>query len=342
MLSTLAAILALGVLIVIHEAGHFFVARWSRMKVPRFSIFFGPAIAKIKRGETEYQIGAIPLGGFVQIEGMNPHDGSDPSSPTSYMNRPVHLRIATLFAGPAANYLLGFLMLFAFYAFFATEPLAPVRVLAVSEGSAAEKAGLAKGDLIVGTATAAFDRADELRETIQEHGKEGLVLIVERDGQQRPVKLVPDELPGGDYRIGIELEETRRRRVELGIGGGAKAAATHVAAATVGMLKFFGGLFQGQGCDQVSGPIGMVKGVSRRVERSVTDALASIGEISVMLGIFNLLPIPALDGSRLLFLLVGVLRRKPVDAKIEAYVHVAGLLLLFALMILISIGDVTR
>src|SRR6185503_720992 len=129
--STLVSIIAIGVLIILHEAGHFFVARWSKMKVLRFSIGFGPALAKVKKGDTEYQGGLLPLGGFVQIEGMNPHDDSDPKSPTSYVNRPVHLRIATIFAGAAMNYLVGFVFLTIFYAFFAAEALAPVRVVRV-------------------------------------------------------------------------------------------------------------------------------------------------------------------------------------------------------------------
>src|SRR5262245_42428584 len=129
--STFVSIIAIGVLIILHEAGHFFVARWSRMKVLRFSIGFGPSLAKVQRGDIEYQVGMLSLGGFVQIEGMNSHDDSDPKSPTSYLNRPVHLRIATIFAGAAANYLFGFLLLTAFYAWFAAESFALVRVVKV-------------------------------------------------------------------------------------------------------------------------------------------------------------------------------------------------------------------
>src|SRR5688572_6983131 len=141
-MGTLTAIIAIGVLIIFHEMGHFFAARWGGMKVFKFSVGFGPPIARVKKGDTEYQIGVLPLGGFVQIEGMNPHDGSDPKSPTSYANRPAHLRFATIFAGPAANYLLGFVMLFLFFAFFASDALAPVRIVRVVNDSAAERAGL--------------------------------------------------------------------------------------------------------------------------------------------------------------------------------------------------------
>lgn len=338
---TLAAILAIGVLIIFHEAGHFFVARWSGMKVQRFSIGFGPPLAKVKKKETEYQIGLLPFGGFVQIEGMNPHDGSDPSSPTSYSNRPISLRLATIAAGPAANYLLGFVMLFLFFAFFASEVLAPVRIIRVVEGSAAERAGLKEGDLIVGTATRAFDRADELREVIQAEGKNGVELRVRRDGNEMLVKLQPDEVPGG-FQIGVEHEGTERRSHPLGVKDGAKAALLTVEATSLSTLRLFGMLFRGKGLDQVSGPIGMVKSVSRAAERSWADAFAFLGNISVALGFFNLLPVPALDGSRLLFLILGMIRRKPLNARVETYVHVAGFFLLALLIIVISVGDVSR
>lgn len=339
--STVAAIIAIGVLIVIHEAGHYFVALWSKMRVPRFSIGFGPPIAKVKRGDTEFQVGVLPLGGYVQIEGMNPHDGSDPNSPYSYNNRPAHLRFATIFAGAGANYLLGFSLLFLFYAFFATQSLAPVRVMRVVEGSAAERAGLKKDDLIVGTASAAFELTEELRATIQAAGKKGVALEIDRDAQKSVVNLVPDEVAGG-YQIGIELGGTRTRTRALGVFEGAKTAFLHVGASTTLMVKSLAALFKPGGGGQLSGPIGIVKGVANRIEVSWAEALAMVADISIMLGMMNLLPIPGLDGSRLLFLVLGLIRRKPLNPRIEAYVHVAGFVLMIGLLIVVSIGDITR
>lgn len=340
--SILAAILAIGLLIIIHEAGHFFAARYAKMKVERFSIGFGPAIAKVKRGETEYQVGALPLGGFVQIEGMNPQDGSDPASPTSYANRPVHLQLATIFAGPASNYALGLLLLGTYYVFFAVDALAPVRVLKVVAESPAAAAGLRESDLIVGTTTRTFDRADDLREEIQAQGATGLDLIVDRDGTRQNVRLLPSALPGGGYRIGVEFEGTGRRDLNLGVVGGIQEAFVHVGRSTKMIVQSLAGLFKRGGTDQVSGPIGMVKSLSRTAAKSWTDALRSVADISVMLGFMNLLPIPALDGSRLMFLILGVIRRKPINARIEAYVHIAGFILLMGLLILVSIADVLR
>src|SRR5688572_27403308 len=100
--SVVASIIAIGFLIIVHEAGHYLVAKWAGMRVRRFSIGFGPALAKVQRGETEWRVGAVPLGGYVQIDGLNPHDGTDPKAPESYMSKPVHLRMAAIFAGPIA------------------------------------------------------------------------------------------------------------------------------------------------------------------------------------------------------------------------------------------------
>src|SRR5690606_13090459 len=100
----LLAILALGVLVVVHEAGHYFVARWSRMRVERFSIGFGPPILKWRHGETQFQVAPVPFGGFVQITGMNPHEEFDEKDPHVYPNRPAVLRFLTILAGPAMNY----------------------------------------------------------------------------------------------------------------------------------------------------------------------------------------------------------------------------------------------
>lgn len=339
--SVIAAILAIGILIILHEAGHYWAAVRSGMRVRRFSVGFGPSIAKIERGGTEFQIAAIPFGGFVQIDGMSPHDGSDPSAPDSYLNRPVHLRFATIFAGPFANYLVGFVLLFAYYAFFATEELAPVRVLRVAEASAAAKAGLAADDLIVGTSSGAFDRAAELIAAIQAAGGRPLALRVRR-GEVEETRVVVPEPVGGAFRIGIELQATGHRGNALGVGAGLGAAWDRVWRTSGLVLEAVSGLFSAGGCDRVAGPIGMVKSLSASVRASVAQALAFVGDISIMLGLGNLLPIPSLDGSRLMFLTAGVIRRKPVDARVESIIHAAGFILLLVLLFVVSIGDVAR
>jgi regulator of sigma E protease len=333
------AIIGLGVLILLHEAGHFFVARWSGMKVSKFSIGFGPSLAKIESGGTVYQIGAIPLGGFVAIDGMNPHDGSDPNAPSSYRNKPFHLRFATILAGPVANYGIGFVLLFTFFALFNYEPLPPIRVSDVASGSPAAAAGLTRGDLITGTSSRAFAAVSDLFDAIQANGGGPVVLRVERGDRAELVTITPKRVGGDRFIIGIAFEAAHRVDRPLGASESVVRAAGQLWPVSKALLFAFVSLIRRDGSVEVSGPIGMVRGLSERVSESWTDAIGDIARISIMLGFFNLLPIPGLDGSRLMFLAFAMIRRREVQPKIETIIHATGILLLLGMMVVVSIGD---
>src|SRR5262245_26302430 len=150
-LAIVVAILALGVLIIVHEGGHYLVARWSGMRIDRFAIGFGPSIAQFRRGETVFQIGMIPLGGYVQIAGLNPHEeGLDPNDPRSYPNRPLWQRMATIFAGPGANYLFAVVaMVLVFVIFGLPLPKGLPMVVEFGDKSPAQAAGLELQDEVV-------------------------------------------------------------------------------------------------------------------------------------------------------------------------------------------------
>jgi regulator of sigma E protease len=342
LVSVVVAAVSLGVLIMLHEAGHFFAARRAGMHVRRFAIGFGPPLWSKTRGDTEYRIGTVPLGGYVQIDGMNPHDGTDPHAPSSFLQRPFHLRFLTILAGPAANYAIGLGLFFLFFAFWYTEALAPVRVVRVVDGSPAARAGLQPNDLIVGTSSRAFDRAIELLEAVREGGEQGLVLRVKRGEELREVRLLPEPIAEGGHQIGIGYEGTGSRRRPKGVGEGAAAAVAEVANVSgtlVGLLAapFHRGKRSG---GEMTGPIGIVGAIAQRLRTSWAEALALVAQISVGLGFMNLLPIPALDGSRLLFLLVGQARKKEISPRLEVIVHTVGLALLLVLLLLLSVRDV--
>jgi regulator of sigma E protease len=356
LISSIAAILALGILIILHEAGHYVVARLSGMTVRRFSIGFGPAIARVMRrrtredlgGEedpgTEFRIGAVPLGGYVQIDGLNPHDGTDPRAPGSFLTRPLYLRFATILAGPLANYLVGFVLLFVFYAFFSFESLAPVRVARLVSGAPADKAGLRAGDLIVGTTTVAFELEADFRAAVQKSGGTPVELEIARNGGKMVVAVTPEPSGGGGFVIGIYPEGSGQRWKPMTLLDSAEASWRRLGATSASFLRALASLVTPGGCDHVvvSGPIGMVHGLSDYARRSWAGAIASVADISIILGLANILPIPALDGSRLLFLLVGFVRRKPIEPKREALVHAVGLAILLGLLVLISIADLLR
>jgi regulator of sigma E protease len=336
--SVVAAILSIGILIILHEAGHYFAARWSGMRVRRFAIGFGPALAKIVRRGTEFRIGTVPLGGYVQIDGLSPQDGTDPAAGDNYMSKPAHLRFATLFAGPAANYVFGFVLLVLFYAFFFVVELPPLRVVEVVDGSPASKAGLVEGDIITGTSSAAFEAPDDFLAAIKASGGK-LALRVERSGEAKTIVIEPEPVDGG-FRIGVGYEATKHDARPLGLGDGIAAAWSHIGRSTVHQLKAFGALFRGGA--RLSGPIGMVQGLARQAEASWSAALGTIADLSIAVGLFNLFPVPALDGSRLMFLIIGLIRRKPIERRFEAIVHFVGFVLLILLFVAVSIGDLLR
>lgn len=335
--SLLVAILAVGVLIIVHEAGHFFAARWSGMSVSRFSIGFGPAIARFERGGTVYQIGILPLGGFVQIDGMSPHDGTEPDAPGSYQSKPFHNKFATILAGPVANYVLAFFLMFAALVAFNFEYLPPVRILDVQEGSPAAKGGLKVDDLVLGVGGEPFSQVDDFIAAIRTSSGAAIPFDVQRAGERIVVEVTPEAVPGG-FRVGV-YHAGDRRESQPGLGAGAA-----IADAGRRLWRWSEGFVVGLASlvdfRQLQGPLGIVKNLSESVSRTGSGALPFIAQISVVLGIANLLPIPGLDGSRLLFLLVAAIRRKPIPQRLEAAIHAVGVILLLLLLVAVSIKDV--
>lgn len=338
--SIVVAVLALGVLVIIHEGGHYLAAKWGGMSVSKFAVGFGPALLRTKRDGTVFQVGAIPFGGYVQIDGMHPEDGTDPESPASFANRPRHLRAAAILAGPAANYIFAFLMLFAFYVGFATAPQPPYEVLQVQEESPAAAAGLESGDVIVGMAGVPFEGYDDLLQAIEESEGGALLLDIEREGKARSVSVVPrrsgDE---GPWRVGIGFRALGSVPMNYGPLEALGKAGSFIYRETGRIMVGLASLISAPSDARVSGPVGIVKGLSSYVQRSGVDAFLFVAQLSIMLGFFNLLPIPALDGARLMFLAVGAVRRREVEPRLEAVVHGIGFLMLLGLMVVVSYFD---
>lgn len=338
----LLAILAVGVLIIFHEWGHFFFARLAGMSVRRFSVGFGPALARFERNGTEYQIGLIPLGGYVQIDGMSPDDGTDPNAPGSYQRAAFHQKLSTIFAGPLANYVLGFALLFTFFAAFNEDPRPPVRVVDVAPESPAAAAGLKSGDLVLGVGEGRFEKIAEFAEAIAKSDGQAVAFAVRREGGEVESVAVTPRRDGQRLLIGIAFEPAEFVPRHLGVVDALGAAWNETWSMSGQMLQGLAALVTPGSSVGVTGPLGIVQGLSAQLERSTTQALRGVAQLSIMLGLFNLLPIPALDGSRLLFLLLGAVRRKPLNARVEAVVHGVGMLLLLGLLVLVSIKDVVR
>lgn len=340
-LPVILAMLFVGLLITIHESGHYLAARWGGMRVNRFSIGFGPILYKRQVGETQFQVAAIPLGGFVDIAGLAENDGTEPSDPRSFQNRSFAERFTAVLAGPVANYATALLVFWVYFAAFNVERTGPFRVLQVDANSAAAEGGLETGDLIVGTADAKLtDRAAFLA-AIQGSEGQPLRLDVIRDGEALQISVAPQPVNGG-YRLGIQFDESTGVAKPLGVFEGLSRSVARIWTESKMLLTMLSRLVTGSGSGTLGGPIEIVRQLAGSIDAAPVAAFATVGSLSVALGLLNLLPIPALDGARLVFLLVGAIRRQRVPPRIENTIHSVGVLLLLGLMLVISWNDVLR
>lgn len=340
-------IIAFAGLIIFHELGHFLLARLSGMKVERFSVGFGPVVLKKQVGEVEYALCALPFGGYVKIAGMDPTEEEAETDPRAYNNRPVWQRLLVIFAGPAFNYLLAALLCIAVALVGQQVPdTAHAIVGAVEAGKPAAKAGLKPGDRIVTVDGKKITDWKSLSNAIRPNAGKAATVAVARKGKTFTVKLTPVATKisgpkGKPETVGlIGIESATRRAPPLPFGEAVIAGVHQTWAFNALIIGSIGKLFEGSEQARLQGPVAIIKRTSQEAEAGAVPLLLWIAFISVDLGLLNLLPIPALDGGRLVFLGIEVVRRKPVNARVELAVHAVGFLLLIGLMILVTFGDV--
>ena len=353
------AILALGVIIIVHEGGHYLVAKWCRMKVDRFSLGFGPAIATWKRKGTEFTLAPIPFGGFVAIRGMNIAEDVDPDDPYVYPNRPLWQRMAAIFAGPAANYLFAVVLaLFYFGVYGAPTGTAWWGVGDVTEDGASVGI-LQAGDRILEINEkplyASYEgKTTSLLETIQDEMRDSgppVSLLLLRDGQRVSVEITPklgkvkyrDENENvtevDRYLLGIR-PSVQEERMPVGAVGTVKSAAVYPVVVTE---RFLVGLYlwaRGRVEAEWRAPPGIIQDMAEKFSLGWKDALEYLVLFNVWLGLLNLLPLPALDGGRLIFLGYEMTTRRRPNPKIEATVHMVGLMFFLLLIVVISGKDI--
>ena len=336
-MSIVLTILGLSVLIVLHELGHFLVARATGMRVLRFSLGFGPRLFERQIGETRWQIAAVLLGGYVQIHGMGPPDPDNPldDDARSYRNRPLWARALVIFAGPAANWLLAALLIaaLAFTVGFHAPDDAPV-IGRVKAESAAERAQLRAGDRVVAVDGEPVTDWLALVEAIQAHPEQTVPFEIRRGGDTRTVEVTPARSSGGYGELGVYQSTVRVQHGLLGSVGAGFARAWELTTAQAGFLA---GWITRQREGRLAGLPEIVDVGAQLADEGINYLIGWLAGLSVTLFLLNLLPIPALDGSRLIFLAVEAIRRKPVNQQIEAVIHGVGFLLLLAVILWVSI-----
>jgi regulator of sigma E protease len=337
-LSVVAAILAVSILIIVHEAGHYLAARGVGMRVERFSIGFGPVLLSFRRGDTLFAISAIPIGGYVSVAGTGA--GVSPDDPGAYANKAAWRRFAFVLAGPLMNYLAAVLVAWALLAGPGLGVVDPsARVGTVVPGRAAEAAGLRTGDRIESVAGTPVRSWEELVREIQRHPGEEVVLeVVRADGVREPVRITPRD-EGGVGRVGLGPADVTVRTGPL---EGLPLAVGLTNANLSAQLSAFASIFTRKQKAELSGPIGIAQELVRGARAGIERFLKLVWTISVGLAVLNLLPFPALDGSRLLFLGYELVTRRRVNERVESLIHAGGFVVLLILILAVSFGDVAR
>ncbi len=331
MLTVIAAIFVFLMVILFHEFGHFIIAKMVGIKVNEFSIGMGPKILQKTKGETKYTIRILPIGGYVSMEGED--ESSD--DPRSFNNVSPLSRIAVVAAGAIMNFILA-IIVFSIVSYSVGMP--STTVYKTLKGSPAEEIGILSGDQIISINGKEINSWDEISEEISKSNPEEYMnIVLLRDGEAIKYTLKPEINEENRVIIGIQPEF--EKSFLLAIKGGFQKTGYVLKL----MFEFIKMAFRGKVSTQdLSGPVGVIYTIGKTAKYGIVELLYLLGFISVNLGFFNLLPIPALDGSRIVFLVIEMVRGKPIDPEKEGFIHFIGFVLLIALMIVVTYSDIIR
>lgn len=328
-LTIIIALMVFGAIVIVHEMGHFFTAKFFKVTVHEFAVGMGPKIFSKTKNETDYSVRALPLGGYIRMEGED--QGSD--DPNGFNNKHPLKRMAIIFAGPFMNFVFAFLLFSILYMMIGV----PVNAVGgLIEGMPAIRSELQQGDKIISIDGIRTNSWDDVTSTIGASEDEILTFEVQRDSQTVFVD-VETIREGGRTAIGISPKYERIPSVSL----------TYGYRQTTGMLRdmlsFLGQLFTGRTGDEgVVGPIGIISAVGDAAKTGFENVIFLAAVISLNLGLINLLPIPALDGSRIIFQFIELVRGKKIDPEKEGTIHLIGMMLLLLLMVFVTYKDILR
>ena len=366
-MNIIIALVMFGILVAIHEFGHFAVAKLSGIKVNKFAIGMGPVIFKFTKGETEYYLRLFPVGGYCAMEGED--ESSDDSR--AFRNKPVKNRIGVVIAGPVMNLILGFVLSFVTVGFF-SDIIKTNTVREFYPNAMSEQTGLMAGDEIISMdGTRIFTTSDISYKFT--NSKDGVFdLVVKRDGKKIKLNDVKfyreyyyyiegptDEIPYEHYvtfdtreeYTGDEKLEVAETNVDFKVFKEEKktfinmvsyAVRDSLSTARLIWMSFIDLIRGKYGLNDLSGPVGIVTAIGTVRTYGMESLMNLIVMITINLGIFNLLPLPALDGGRLVFLIIEGIRKKPVPPEKEGMVHLIGMACFIILMGVITVSDILK
>ena len=348
LVTILIALVLFGVLILVHELGHFFAGRMVGIQPKEFSIGMGPVLLSKERKGIKYNLKALPIGGSCLFLG----EDEENKASGAFNSAPVWRRVVTIVAGPFMNFLLGVVLIMVLYMGLGIMQIQPVvdqfndsDVFAA--GNPAEEAGMLPGDRIVGVNGEYWGDLDDqtiiqnVHTALSQREGAPVQFIIERDGEQLTKTVTPIyNAQDNAYQIGIFF---RNEIVKVGFFKSLAYGFKDAVGAIVTMVSFLGQLiFRGQGAGDVLGPVGIVNEIGNAVQMGWGYVINLAINISLNLGLINLLPFPALDGGRIALLAVEGIRRKPFDREKEGIFHLIGFAVLMLLMVLITYRDIAK
>lgn len=332
MITAIAAIFVFLMVVLFHEFGHFVAAKSVGIKVNEFSIGMGPKLFQKKKGETKYSIRILPIGGYVSMEG----EDENSKDPRSFNKAKPWARIITIAAGAIMNFVLAVIILI-IVSYSIGFPSTTIKE--TIEGTPADNAGILSGDTIKNINGTEIDDWDSIVNAISNSNpEENMEIEVIRDGEIVKFTLKPS-INSEDNRVTIGIVPEFERTVSAAIVDGLKRTGEMFQM----MFDFISMIFKGQVTTKdISGPVGIIVTIGKATEYGILSLLNLMAFISVNLGVFNLFPLPALDGSRIVFVLIELIRGKPINPEKEGYIHFIGFVLLILLMIIVTYGDINK
>lgn len=351
-MSVILFFIVLAVLVLSHEFGHFIAAKKSGMRVDEFGFGFPPRLFKFKKGETTYSVNAIPFGGFVKIPGEDGGEDGQLPEEGSFVSKTISARSLVLAAGVFFNILLAWFLIMGGYAIgtpvsVSASPAGAkiidprVVIIQISKDSPAEKAGIKVGDEIVG-----FSQVENVQVFIKQNVGKEISLRIKRDNDILSQSLTPRiNPPPGEGSAGIAMDKIGIVRLPLGQAAweGTKATYYVIINTALGMFYFVADAIKGTaGISSLVGPIGIVGITGSAAKMGFAYLLSFMAFLSVNLAIINILPFPALDGGRLLFLFIEKIKGSPISRKFSAIANSVGMALLLLLMLFVTYKDILK
>ena len=339
----IVSLIVFGIIIFVHEFGHFVLAKLSGIRVEEFSLGMGPQIIGHKKGETIYSIRALPLGGFCKMTGEMGDDQNAPPDPKSFNEKSLLSRMSVIVSGSLMNFLLGALIFALMFSVIGTPKDYTNFIGQVMADSVAEKNGIKANDEIISINGQRLNSWSEITGVIHNSSEKQLAIELKRDNETIFVTVTPQYDPERKVGfIGITPRDAIWERINILSGIGKGFTQTYLL--TVEMIRQLGLLITGQvSSDGVAGPVGIIQLIGESARFGWINVANLTALISINLGLINLLPIPALDGGRLFFLIIEAIRGgKKVEPEKENLVHFIGFALLMGLMVFITYKDIIR